>query len=152
MYHYIVRQQMRRFYHQLSQGHYEPVLRRYGTRLRHGHTFSGDHPLGGTRHSVSLIRRWHERVAVLFPALRFDVKRIVVNGWPWNTTVAVEWEDRAAPRDGGDYVNEGVQIFRIRWGRPVGVHFYLDTMRVEEVCRRLAEQGVPEASAPPLED
>ena len=98
------------------------------------------------------IRRWHERVAVLFPALKFEIKHIVVNGWPWNTTVAVEWEDRASPRDGSGYINHGVQIFQIRWGRPVSVHFYMDTMRIDEVCRRLTQQGVAEASAPPIED
>jgi len=50
MYHFIIRRQMRYFYDQLNQGNYEAILRRYGTRLRDGHTFSGSHPLGGTRH------------------------------------------------------------------------------------------------------
>jgi len=48
------------------------------------------------------------------------------------------------------YENEGTHVLRFSWGRLVGLHAYLDTQKVEEVCERLAKEGIEEASAPPI--
>ncbi len=114
------------------------------------HTFSGEHALGGTRHSREALGRWFERLYRLFPGLDFEVKRVLVRGWPWRTVAMIEWVDRARPADGLPYMNEGTHVLRFSWGRLVSLHAYLDTQKVEEVCERLAKEGIEEASAPPI--
>ena len=114
------------------------------------HTFAGDHALGGTRHSREAMRKWFGRLYRLFPGLDFEVKRVLVGGWPWRTVAMVEWVDRARPADGVPYENEGTHVLRFSWGRLVGIHAYPDTQRVAEVCDRLAKAGIEEAAAPPI--
>ena len=36
---------------------------------------------------------------------------------PWNTTVAVEREDKAIPANGEPYINEGVHIIKMKWAK-----------------------------------
>ncbi len=97
-YHLIVRKVIRRSFNSLSRGDYESVLKGISPSIVH--TFSGTHALGGTRHSVEGVRQWFQRLYRLFPELNFEIKNIVVNGFPWNTIVAVEWVDTAKPADG----------------------------------------------------
>ena len=150
MYHWLVRRLVRRIFESLSRGDYESVLKGVSPSVLH--TFSGTHALGGTRHSVEAMRRWFQRLYRLCPQLNFEVKNIAVSGWPWDTTIVVEWVDRAMPADGSPYVNEGVHIIKLRWGKAVSVHAYLDTQLVEALCHRLAAFSLEEASAPPIED
>ena len=35
------------------------------------------------------MERWFERLYRLFPDLNFEVKRVVAQGWPWDTLLAV---------------------------------------------------------------
>ena len=150
MYHWMVRRLVRGTFAALSRGDYESVLR--GVSPSVTHTFSGTHALGGTRHSVDGMRRWFQRLYRLSPGLCFEIKNIAVSGWPWDTTVAVEWVDRATPADGTAYVNEGVHVIKLRWGKVVYLHAYLDTQLTEALCRRLGAFGLEEATAPPIED
>ena len=48
---------------------------------------------GGTRQTRDALRRWFERLFVLFPGLRFEVKEVAVRGWPWDATVMVQYID-----------------------------------------------------------
>jgi ketosteroid isomerase-like protein len=91
------------------------------------HTFSGNHPLGGTRHYIEAMRRWFQRLYVISPQLNFTIKTIIVSGWPWDTSIAVEWEDRAVLADSPDYVNEGIHIIKMCWGKVAYLHAHLDT-------------------------
>lgn len=116
------------------------------------HSFPGDHALGGVRRTPEGMRRWFKRLYKVFPDLRFEVKGVVVRGWPWDTAVAVEWTDRAATADGVPYVNEGTHFIRLRNGKVTYLHAYLDTQKVAEVCDRLAAGGMAEAAAPPIEE
>jgi ketosteroid isomerase-like protein len=116
------------------------------------HIFPGDNALGGERHSRAAMRRWFERVLHLFPEIEFDVKKVAVRGWPWNTVVLVEWSDRGKGLDGVPYENEGAHAIRLRWGKAEYIHAYLDTEKVTEVCERLASNGVEAAAAPPIMD
>jgi ketosteroid isomerase-like protein len=146
----MVRRLVRRTFAALSRGDYESVLR--GVSPSVTHTFSGTHTLGGTRHSVEGMRRWFQRLYRLSPGLTFEIKNIAVSGWPCDTTVAVEWVDRATPADGSAYVNEGVHVIKLRWGKVVYLHAYLDTQLTEALCRRLVAFGLEEAGAPPIQD
>ena len=148
MYRALVERRVRGVFRHLSEGDYRAVLDSVAPDVHH--VFSGDHPLGGERHSREAMERWFERVYRLFPRLDFEVKRVVASGWPWSTAVAVEWVDRTTPRAGESYANEGAHFLRIRWGRVVYVHAYVDGQRVADACRRMAEDGIEEASAPPI--
>ena len=150
MYHFIVGRVVRWSFERMNAGDYEALLKGMGREFIH--TFPGKYALGGTRHTVDGMRRWFKRLFLFFPDLHFEIKRILVKGWPWNTVAAVEWVDRARPQDGVPYSNEGVHILRMRWGRIVGIHAYLDTQKIEEVCRRLSQKGMKEAAAPPIEE
>lgn len=150
MYTYFVRQFVKRTFESLNDGDYESVLK--GVSPSSTHTFSGTHALGGTRHSVEGMRHWFQRLYLLSPKLEFEIKNIVVSGFPWDTTIAVEWVDTAMPADGSEYVNEGVHVIKMRWGKAVYIHAYLDTQLVEALLKRLSAYGIAEASAPPIED
>jgi ketosteroid isomerase-like protein len=116
------------------------------------HVFPGDHPLGGERHSREALGRWFERLFRLFPGSHFEVRRVAVRGWPWDTWAAVEWVDRVGPAVGEPYVNEGSHWIRIRWGRVIEIHAYLDTQKVADACREMAAGGIEEAAAAPILD
>jgi ketosteroid isomerase-like protein len=152
MYHWIVRRIVRRNIECLNSGDYESLLKSYGFGIKKGHSVSGDHPLGGVRHSVEAMRRYYERLHRLLPDLQVDIRNIIVSGRPGRTLIALEWCDRATAPDGLPYTNEGVQIIEIHWGRIVSSCTYPDTQRVVEVCKRLTATGVIEAAASPIED
>ena len=116
------------------------------------HVFPGDHALGGTRHTRDALRCWFERLFLLFPELHFEVKEVAVRGLPWDATVMVQWENRGRACDGQPYANQGSHVLRLRRGRVIYLHEYLDSQRVAAVLRRLARQGVSEAAAEPVTD
>ncbi|MDT8913485.1 nuclear transport factor 2 family protein [Amycolatopsis sp. PS_44_ISF1] len=119
---------------------------------RFEHVFAGDHALGGSRHTVAGLRSWFERLYRLAPDLAFTVKHIAVSGPPWNTTAVIEWRDEATLAAGGDYANDGVHVVRMRWGKAISLHAYLDTAVFADSCRRMAQAGITEAGAAPIQD
>ena len=143
-----VERNVRATFRRVGQGDYETLLGQTAPSVLH--VFPGDHALGGTRHSRDAVRRWFERLFLLFPELHFKVKEVAVRGWPWDAMVMVQWENQGRTRDGQPYANEGAHVLRLRWGRIVYLHEYLDSQTVAEVCRRLAQQGVSEADADPI--
>lgn len=147
-YRYAVEQAVRFSFDRLSAGDHETLLKACAPDVEH--VFPGNHPLGGTRNSKEALERWFERLYTIFPGLNFEVKRVLVRGWPWQTVAMVEWVDRARPADGVSYKNKGTHVLRFSWGRLVGIRAYLDTQKVEEVCERLAQEGIEEAAAPPI--
>lgn len=116
------------------------------------HVFPGNHPLGGERHSRDAVVRWFERLDRLFPGHEFTVHHVVSRGWPWDTWVAVQWSAKLRPRTGEPYTNHGAHWLRIRWGKVIGLHAYLDTQRVAEACEAMAQAGVVEAAEAPIVD
>lgn len=150
MYHWYVERQVRTVFAQLSAGDWEPSIAAMPPELRH--VFPGDHALGGERRTREGMRRWFTRLYTIFPDLRFEVEAVLVRGWPWDTTVAVQWTDRATPPDGIPYTNVGMHLLRLRRGRLVSLQVYLDTQKVAEVCDRLAAGGMTEAAAPPIDE
>lgn len=150
MYHALVRRKLRAVFASLSNGEYEPLLA--GLAPSFDHVFSGTHALGGARHTPAGLRRWFERLYRLFPNLQFTVKHIAVSGPPWNTSALIEWRDAATPADGVPYVNDGTHVIRLRWGKLVSLHAYLDTAVLANACRRMADNGIAEAAAAPIGD
>jgi ketosteroid isomerase-like protein len=134
----------------VGQRDYETLLEQTAPSVLH--VFPGDHALGGTRHTRDALRRWFERLFLLFPELHFEVKEVIVRGLPWDATIMVQWENWGSARDRQPYANQGAHVLRLRWGRVIYLHEYLDSQRVAAVCRRLARQGVSEAAAEPVTD
>ena len=150
MYHTVVRYKLNQVFEQLGRGNYELALQ--GLAPRFEHVFFGSHPFGGTRCTAASFRRWFERLYAVFPDLSFEVKNILVKGWPWNTLVALEWIDRASTLDGKGYVNEGVHIMRLRWVKVTEFRVYHDTEKLADACRRQAEHGIAAAAEPQIVD
>ena len=148
MYHMIVKKRVTSVFERLSKGDYEYTLSGVGTTIEHH--FSGEHSLGGKRTSTRAMRLWFERLFRLFPNLQFEMHSIAASGGPWDTTVVVEWTDRATPADGKDYVNSGAHVIRMRWGKVVSIHAYLDTQVLIDTLNRMAANGIEEAKAPPI--
>jgi ketosteroid isomerase-like protein len=131
-----VERNVRTTFRRVSQRDYETLLEQTAPSVLH--VFPGDHALGGMRYTRDSLRRWFERLFLLFPELHFEIM--------------VQWEIRGSARDGQSYANQGAHVLRLRWGRMIYLHEYLDSQRVAAVCRRLARQSVSEAAAKPLTD
>jgi len=114
------------------------------------HVFPGEHPLGGERRDKVAVLRWFERLGRLFPGHTFTVHRVAVTGLPWDLRVAVQWTARLTPAAGAAYTNEGAHWLRLRGSRVVAFHAYLDTQRVAQACAVMAEAGIEEAAAAPI--
>lgn len=149
LFHAIARSRARVIFEALSRGDYAVAVGGLADDVHH--VFAGDHALGGERHSREAVRRWFERLFRLYE-IRFDVRRVIVSGPPWDLVVAVEWLGHATPKVGEPYVNEGVHIIRIRCGRVVYFHAYEDSQKVAYACRRMADGGIDEAAAAPITD
>lgn len=148
MYRMIVARKARGIFESLTRGDWEATLDDIADDVHH--VFPGDNAIGGERHSKEDMARWFERLYRLFPGLSFEVKKVSVRGWPWNTQVAVEWVDNTTAADGVSYENEGAHWITIKWGKGTYVHAYLDTEKVTAACERMAAAGIEEAAAPPI--
>ena len=150
MYHALIRSQIRRAFDRVGAGDWPAVMPRMADDVYH--SFPGDNPVGGERHSRDALSRWFERLFRLFPGFSFDVRRVVSDGWPWSTWVAVEWTNSVTAADGESGENAGTTWMHVRWGRTTRIHEYLDSERVTDACRRMAAAGIEEGAAAPIED
>ena len=115
------------------------------------YTFEGAHALGGTRVSRAGVEKWFGRLLRLLPG-KFTLRSVEVVGGPWRSTVYTVFEDLVAPQYGEPYRNHGVQRVELRWGSAVRIHTYVDTAKVEHALRVLAEHGIAEAAASPIDE
>jgi hypothetical protein len=54
------------------------------------------------------------------------------------------------PAFGAPYVNQGVQVVELVWGRAKRIHTYVNTAKMRHALDVLAEHGVLEARADPI--
>jgi ketosteroid isomerase-like protein len=148
MYKAITRRKVRGLFEVLSRGEWQAALKNVSPDVHH--VFPGDNAIGGERHSREAMGRWFERLYTLIPEIEFEVRNIAVKGPPWDMMVAVEWADHGRASDGVPYENEGAHWIRLRRGKAVYIHAFLDTEKVTEICQRLAAAGVEEAAAEPI--
>ena len=144
----IVKRRARDLFAALSRGDWKTATKDLADDVHH--VFPGDNALGGERHSRESMERWFERLYRLIPEIQLEVHEVVVKGWPWDTAIAVEWTDRGRAADGQPFENEGTHWIRLRWGKGVSVHAYLDTEKVTAITERLAAAGIAEAAEPPI--
>ena len=114
------------------------------------HRFAGPNSLGGTRHDKEAMGRWLKRLGTVMPTLKLDVKDVVVHGGPWNTTVMVRWVATNTLANGEPYVNPGVHIIKLRWGKAYDFDVYEDTFVVTYGLEKQAQAGIAEAIAPQI--
>ena len=149
MYSYIVKTKIRQTFDDVNNHRWDKAVEAVAPHVHH--RVSGAHALGGERHSKEALRRWFERLGRVLPTLRIKVNNIWVIGWPWHTNVFVEWDARATLLNGeGAYVNRGLHVFTLRWGR---VHALEEFQDSQEAARGLSVQaaaGVGEAASQPI--
>jgi ketosteroid isomerase-like protein len=146
-YHAIVRRKVIASFRRLNERDPSAALALMADDVRY--TFSGDHALGGTRVSRRGVEKWFGRLLRLFRST-FSLRSVRVVGWPWRTEVFNVFEDHVVPEVGESYVNRGVQVVELRWGRAVRIETWVDTARVVHLLDELAAHGVGEAHAAPI--
>ena len=97
---------------------------------------------------VGATREERGRRGRVLPNLHLKTNNIWVKGWPWHTTVFVQWDGTATLLDGDAlYFNRGLQVITLRWGKVCALDVFEDS---QEVARGLAAQaaaGLEEAVA-----
>ena len=81
---------IRKSFQAVQDHNYDEVLKGVSSRNL-THRFAGPNSLGGTRHDKEAMGRWLKRLGTVMPTLKLDVKDVVVNGGPWDTTAMVRW-------------------------------------------------------------
>ncbi len=115
------------------------------------HRFAGPNSLGGIRHDKEALGRWFKRVGTVLPELKFDVTNVLVHGRPWNTTVVARWVATCTLENGEQYVNPGIQVIKLCWGKTYDFDVYEDTSAETVGLEKQAKSGIAEASAPQIQ-
>ena len=117
---------VRGFFESLGGGDFEAAA----TRLADDVTFEFPGSRFGGRvegkRRVSVFLRQNQRL--FRDGLRFDVHWVGLAG----DRVVAQWTNAGVTRDGTDYANRGVTIFRLRDGLIVEIQDYLDTEKIAE--------------------
>ena len=150
MYHAIVARKTRAIFAAINRGDPGPMLDALSSRFRY--RFEGATCLGGERTTREAMERWWARLYRLFPETKFEVRDVLVSGWPWSTRIATYLAFRANLPTIGPYENVVVQMVRMRWGRIDEIHTLEDSLRCWRTLQVLAEQGNTEANAAPIAD
>jgi ketosteroid isomerase-like protein len=149
IYSYFVEKLARQTFAHVQNHNYEEVLKVLAPNV--SHHFAGDHALGGTRHDRESVRRWFNRLGTVLPNLRFDVKNVWVKGPPWQTTLIAQWVATTTLANGDPYVNPGVHIISMRWGKVYALDVSEDSQAVAAGLAKQAQAGIEEATAPKIE-
>ena len=146
IYSLIVKQRIRQSFDHVNNHRWDELMRSIAPNVHH--SFGGDHAIGGERHDAEALRRWFERLARVLPNLHLEINNIWVKGWPWHSTVFVEWDGTATLLNGdASYFNRGLHVITLRWGKIHALDVFEDS---QEVARGLAAQaatGLDEAVA-----
>lgn len=144
----ILRKKIENGFADFSQGNYRTLLKLYAENVRQH--FEGSHALSGERFSKAKTEQWFQRFVRLLPS-KFLIKDMIIQGGPWNTVVVMEFQDTVSPKGVEQYVNNGIMKAIVKWGKATDVHIYVGTAKVEKALNALAQNGVEEAAAPPIQ-
>ena len=93
--------------------------------------FPGRNPFAADHRTKEEIQVWLRRFAHFRP--HFEIHRVIANGPPWDIRGCMHFTDRIGdPTDPNPYVNEGVCLFRVRYGRVVEERVFLDTQALAD--------------------
>jgi ketosteroid isomerase-like protein len=113
--------------------------------------FEGEHSLGGTRTSKVGVEKWFDRLLRLLPS-KFVINSIAVTGSIWNTIAIIEFSDTVTPTFGQPYINNGIQVVKLRFGKAYKIHTYVNTNKVINALNILYDNGIQEAKADIIEE
>jgi len=146
----IVRAKLKRLVSEINRHNLDYVVAQFSPDAEH--IFPGSsHALSGVRRSPDLIAAWYQRLGAIFPTMNFEIRRLLVNGSPWNTNAVVEVKESSTDRQGNRMFNDVALFIRIRWGRATQLRVYCDTDLLMNNLKTLASQGVSEAGQEPIE-
>lgn len=145
LYGYIVQKKIRQTFDHVNNHRLDEAVEAVAPNIHH--RVSGKHTLGGERHDKAALRRWFERLGRVQPNLHLKVNNVWVVGWPWNTSVFVEWDGTATLLNGDAYVNRGLHMFTLRWGRVYALEEFQDSQAAANALAAQAATGLKEATA-----
>lgn len=145
LYSYIVEREIRKTFEHVNNHRWDEAMKAVAPQVHH--RVSGTHALAGERHDKQALRRWFERLGRVQPALHITVNKIWVTGWPWHTTVFAEWDGTATLLNGASYVNRGLHVFTLRWGRMHALEEFQDSQAAADALAVQAAAGLEEAAA-----
>jgi len=144
----IVKSRIRQSFDQVNNRQWDVLLNSIAPNVYH--RFLGAHAIGGERHDRDTLRRWFERLARVLPDLKLRINSIWVKGWPWNTTVFVQWDGSATLLNGGPYRQHAVHMITLRWGKIHALDVFEDSQEIARALDIQAEAGLDEAVAPQI--
>lgn len=148
MYHSIVKTIARKNFLRVNNKDFDALLKDCAPDIHH--RFGGNHALGGERHDREALRQWFARLGRIGTTLKINVHDIWVKGMPWNTTIIIRWSATQEMPDKSPYLNRGVHIVRMAWGKIVDIDANEDSQIVAESLKVLAAHGNAEALAAPI--
>jgi len=146
IYSYVVEKIVRKTFLAVENHDYQAVLNGVSSNNL-THRFAGPNSLGGIRRDKEALGRWFKRVGTVLPELKFDVTNILVHGGPWNTTVVARWVATCKLENEEPYVNPGIHVIKLRWGKAYDFDVYEDTFAVTVGLEKQAKSGIAEALA-----
>ncbi|MHA6688599.1 nuclear transport factor 2 family protein [Mesorhizobium sp. A556] len=148
LYSYIVEKEIRKTFQHVNNHRWDAAVKAVAPHVHH--RVSGAHALGGERRSKEAMRRWFERLGRVLPTLQLTINHVWVKGWPWHTTVFVEWDSAATLLNGASYVNRGIHVFTLRWGRVHALEEFQDSQAAARGLAAQAAAGLEEAATEPI--
>jgi ketosteroid isomerase-like protein len=101
--------------------------------------FPGEHSWGGEYKGKAEIKKFLERFVEL--GIQLEPHEILVQGWPWKTTVMLRFTNEARDASGNVvYANRGAIFAQAVWGKIKYQEDYEDTQKVVEFDEYLASR------------
>ena len=145
LYSYFVEKSIRQSFDHINNHRWDAAVKALAPHVHH--RVSGAHALGGERHDKQAMRPWFERFGRVLPNLQIKVNHIWVKGWPWHTTVFARWDGTATLLNGDAYVNRGLHVFTLRWGKVYALEEFFDSQAAAHALAAQAAGGLKEAVA-----
>ena len=145
LYSYIVKKKIGQTFEHVNNHRWDEAVEAVAPNVHH--RVSGFHALAGERHSKEALRRWFERLGRVQPNLKIKVNNIWVTGWPWHTNVFVDWDGTATLLNGDAYVNRGLHVFTLKWGKVYALEEFQDSQAAANALAAQAATGLKEAVA-----
>jgi ketosteroid isomerase-like protein len=99
--------------------------------------FPGDHSWGGEYKGRAEIEKFLRRFVDV--GIQLEPHEILVQGWPWKTTVLLRFTNEARDANGNlVYANRGAIFAQAAWGKIKHQEDYEDTQKVVEFDKYLA--------------
>jgi ketosteroid isomerase-like protein len=137
VYGWIVASMIRRAVRRINAGDIGPMLSSFADDAVL--LFPGDHSWGGEYKGKKAIRGFLERFVEA--RLHLEPHEILVQGWPWSTTVMLRFTNEACDENGNVlYTNRGAVFARAAWGKIRYQEDYEDTQKVVAFDQYLASQ------------